>query len=116
MKNVIILFFLTMVINKALCQSITIQPNDFNSSLNSNKIGLNTIKIEGKKFTDNFNFIDTNGSANLKLLGNPNFLDPSSGSSNNTIDFYMVTILGGQLEISSVEIFYMKQMVSGFGI
>lgn len=87
MKYIIILFLLTMVLNKSLCQSITIQPKDFNSSLNSNKIGLNTIKIEGKKFTDNFNFIYTNGSANLKLIGNPNFLDPSQGSSNNTIDF-----------------------------
>jgi hypothetical protein len=86
MKNVIILFILTLVINKALCQSVTIQPNDFNSSLNTSKIGINTIKIEGKTFTDHLNFFYTNGSANIKLIGNPNFQD-FSAQSNNTIDF-----------------------------
>ncbi len=87
-KSILLISIAFLVSISSFCQSITIVPNDFNSSLNSSKVGLNMVKVEGKSFTDNSNLSFTHGSASLRLIGNPNNSDFFSfANSNNTIEF-----------------------------
>lgn len=88
MKNsILFIYMFFLASNWSYSQSITIAPNDFNSSLNTSKVGINIVKIEGKSFTDNTNFSFTHGSTSLRMIGNPNTGDFYGESSYNTIDF-----------------------------
>ncbi|MCF8324999.1 MAG: hypothetical protein K9I84_08575 [Leadbetterella sp.] len=87
-KNILLISISFLVSTWSFSQSITIVPNDINSSLNSTKVGANIVKIEGKLLTDNLNLNYKHGSASLRLIGNPNNSDfLSFANSNNTIDF-----------------------------
>ncbi|OYU64533.1 MAG: hypothetical protein CFE22_18250 [Cytophagaceae bacterium BCCC1] len=87
-KNILLISISFLVSTWSFSQSITIVPNDFNSSLNSTKVGTNIFKIEGKSFTDDLNLRFSHGSSSLKLIGNPNNDDFFNFAySNNTIEF-----------------------------
>jgi hypothetical protein len=93
MKNSIFLVSVFLFLNSlAYCQSITIAPNDLNSSLNTAKVGTNIVKIEGKSFTDFVNSKYTAGSASLKLIGDPNGSPSLAKSSTNIIEFLHETV------------------------
>jgi hypothetical protein len=87
-KNILLISISFLASTSSFSQSITIVPNDFNSSLNSTKVGTNIVKIEGKSFTDDLNLRFSHGSSSLKLIGNPNNDDFFNfANSNNTIEF-----------------------------